>query len=83
MQLIEALLFLHTKGVAHRDRKTEHILLDDENKSKMTDVGFACFCFDMVTKKEKLATTTCGTEAYEAPETYSLPYYAEWLTCGE
>jgi len=41
-QLVEALCFMHSKNVAHRDLKCENILLDENYDLKISDFGFAC-----------------------------------------
>jgi len=41
-QLIQAIHYIHTRGFAHRDLKTENILLDHNYDIKVVDFGFAC-----------------------------------------
>ena len=38
-QLIQAVYYIHTKGVAHRDLKLENIFLDNNLKLKVADFG--------------------------------------------
>ncbi|XP_022080649.1 cGMP-dependent protein kinase 1-like isoform X2 [Acanthaster planci] len=61
--VIEALSYLHNKGIVYRDLKPENILLDSQGYGKLVDFGFA--------KKINLGRKTwtfCGTPEYVAPE---------------
>ena len=61
-QIIYALDYLHSHAICHRDLKPENILLDDFNKIKIADFGFARWM------KNNIAETSCGSTHYAAPE---------------
>ncbi|VDK86827.1 unnamed protein product [Onchocerca ochengi] len=69
-QLIEALVYLKSINIAHRDIKCENVLLDNCDNVKLGDFGFARFM-----KVDELSHTFCGSRAYVAPELLrSHPY---------
>jgi serine/threonine protein kinase len=41
VQVIEALCYLHSMGVAHRDIKTDNVILGSGSVLKLIDFGFA------------------------------------------
>ncbi|KAI1912527.1 Chk1 protein kinase [Ophidiomyces ophidiicola] len=65
-QLINAVGFMHSKGVGHRDIKPENILLSAEGNLKIADFGLATL-FEY-NGKQKLSATLCGSPPYIAPE---------------
>lgn len=65
-QLISAVSYMHSKGVAHRDIKPENILLSADGNLKIADFGLATlFSYKGA---RKLCQTRCGSPPYTAPE---------------
>ena len=64
-QLMEAVSYMHGKGVVHRDLKLENILLDASDVAKVCDFGLA-----HVYKKNppESLREVCGSKSYCAPE---------------
>ena len=54
----------HVPAIIHRDIKPENILLDKENRVKLTDFGWSNYYSDEVEPR----TTICGTPEYLPPE---------------
>ncbi|CAN9290522.1 unnamed protein product [Alternaria alternata] len=68
-QLVNAVTYMHSKGVAHRDIKPENVLLSAEGDLKLSDFGLAALF-----KKDgqlRLCNTVCGSPPYIAPEIVS------------
>lgn len=63
-------------GIIHRDIKPENLLFSSKDLSqgviKVSDFGLARFI-----SEEKMATTTCGTPGYVAPEIVAQQPYKE------
>lgn len=86
-QLVSAVKYLHSLGIAHRDIKLENILLKSDGgsslKIKLADLGLAC-SFVVQEKKQidsdqvenvQMLRTRCGSEEYAAPEILrGIPY---------
>ncbi|QPG75950.1 hypothetical protein FOA43_003336 [Brettanomyces nanus] len=84
VQLINAVDFIHSKGVAHRDIKPENLVLDSGGNLKLTDFGLA----NVYRKKngpKRMCTSACGSPPYLAPEVVTRKYDPEmsdiW-SCG-
>ena len=63
-QLINALDYIHSKGVAHRDLKPENLLLSQKKFIKIIDFGLSNFFEVGVGGLE----TPCGSPSYASPE---------------
>jgi len=65
--ILEAMQFMHERGVVHRDLKPENILLSDKTENAhilIADFGLGRF----VQSDSELLETVCGTHHYLAPE---------------
>uniref|UniRef100_A0A0K0DSM6 Protein kinase domain-containing protein n=1 Tax=Strongyloides stercoralis TaxID=6248 RepID=A0A0K0DSM6_STRER len=69
-QLVEALRYLNTLEIVHRDLKCENIFLDRHGNMKLGDFGFARHLPSGITSK-----TFCGSKAYVALEILRATMY--------
>ena len=63
-QLINALDYIHSKGIAHRDLKPENLLLTQNKHIKIIDFGLSNFFETGVGG----LSTPCGSPSYASPE---------------
>lgn len=67
-QMLDSLVYMHSKGTVHRDLKPENILYatkDDDSPIKVADFGLAKIYRP---DENQLMLTMCGTPGYVAPE---------------
>jgi serine/threonine-protein kinase len=65
IQIGEALQDAHSKGIVHRDVKSENIMVNEKNQIKVMDFGLAKLKGSLKLTKE---SSTVGTLSYMAPE---------------
>jgi len=69
--ITQALLFMHSKKIVHRDIKCENILITDSNIAKIADLGLSRYL-----KRGKFHSVT-GTPDYFSPEMIKEGSYDE------
>ena len=63
-QIIDGVEYLHLSNITHRDLKPENLLLDKNNRIKISDFGLSYLSDNIDTFLE----TPCGTPSYAPPE---------------
>ncbi|MBC8171756.1 MAG: serine/threonine-protein kinase PknK, partial [Anaerolineae bacterium] len=72
IELLQALTYLHRRGILHHDLKPENVLLNDQGQVKVLDFGIS------IDRNQTDATQeTMGTLAYMAPEVLTSQIAAE------
>ncbi|TPX73848.1 hypothetical protein CcCBS67573_g04883 [Chytriomyces confervae] len=66
MDVAKAMAYLHSRGIIHRDLKSENLLVTENKRIKVCDFGFSRP--SPTTSQEKRRLSFCGTDSHMAPE---------------
>lgn len=86
VELVSALIYIHSKGVLHRDVKPDNILLDEKGHCKLADFNVAAKVHTSSSpSKLNMTVGRVGTPVYMAPETliHAVSYKeSDWWSLG-
>lgn len=62
MEIVDALRYLHSNGIYHRDIKPKNVLIDENGHAVLADFGLA------ISSEDRHSGSGAGTPFYQAPE---------------
>ncbi|XP_059315891.1 serine/threonine/tyrosine-protein kinase HT1-like [Lycium ferocissimum] len=71
----KGLSYIHSQKIAHRDVKTENLLMDKTGRVKIIDFGLSTEFFSLGLDYPPMMVGTTGTIGYMAPEVLTDPAY--------
>ncbi|RWS09441.1 testis-specific serine/threonine-protein kinase 1-like protein [Dinothrombium tinctorium] len=86
VDICKGLNYMHTNDIAHRNIRTENLLLDVRLNVKLGGFSFTRLCIDPYKGKAVYSATNCGAAPYYAPEIIKGERYDPkaadtWSTC--
>ncbi|KAF8905505.1 kinase-like domain-containing protein [Gymnopilus junonius] len=68
-QILDGLVYLHDRGIIHRDLKSDNILVEESGVCKLSDFGIS----KKLAELKNRAYSTQGTSYWMAPEVFNVP----------
>uniref|UniRef100_A0A7S1XEB7 Protein kinase domain-containing protein n=1 Tax=Compsopogon caeruleus TaxID=31354 RepID=A0A7S1XEB7_9RHOD len=76
MQILSAIVYMHKRGIAHRDLKLENVVFASSSSSDKQVVKVIDFGYARQFKCDERTTQKCGTANYMSPQVISRTWYS-------